>query len=411
MKKLLTVWLIVGLLTMSGCSLIWPDSSSSEESRTSSASEPALAEEYAGQWCYQRLDARLKANYAALYTAVRQGMEQDVYVTSANTDGSGERDYLGVQVELPFTLYTEAEARLLYTAFTRDNPHLFYIGSTYSYKGYHAGSADYYTTFTLVYTMNASERAAAASLLEEKVNALLTQAQQLPSQFEKQLYLHDQLLAACRYDHAAAESERPMLEYPQAFTAYGALVEGKAVCEGYSRALQLLLNRVGMECTLVSGTDLTSGIAHMWNMVTVDGRNYHVDATWNDRDDLPRHVFFNLTSSEIERTHSLDNENIGVDTCVSTQAGYYRYTKRFIDDYQKSRIVEAVAEEIRSGATWVELQFPSTKFPNAFLFVNKHELFREEMDRALQAAGMRMWDYTLESYMDYGVLILRKKAE
>lgn len=71
-----------------------------------------------------------------------------------------------------------------------------------------------------------------------------------------------------------------------------------------------------MKATLVGGFD-DQNVAHMWNMVTIDGRNYHLDATWDDSEDYPRHTFFNLTTEEILRTHRLDGENIGVDTCTA----------------------------------------------------------------------------------------------
>lgn len=64
-------------------------------------------------------------------------------------------------------------------------------------------------------------------------------------------------------------------------TAYGALIDGSAVCDGYSRAAQLLFLRSGVECLLVIGV-CTNGIGHAWNMVKLDGSWYHLDVTWDD---------------------------------------------------------------------------------------------------------------------------------
>ena len=59
--------------------------------------------------------------------------------------------------------------------------------------------------------------------------------------FSKELTLHDAVAARCTYDEEAAASENPASAYPNAFTVYGALVEGRAlhirggafsVCEG-----------------------------------------------------------------------------------------------------------------------------------------------------------------------------------
>ncbi len=68
-------------------------------------------------------------------------------------------------------------------------------------------------------------------------------------------------------------------------TAYGALVNGRAVCEGYSRLYKAVLNRLGVQCELVSGYYLNgeSFEPHMWNYVKdEEGHWYAVDATMND---------------------------------------------------------------------------------------------------------------------------------
>jgi len=68
-------------------------------------------------------------------------------------------------------------------------------------------------------------------------------------------------------------------------TAYGALVNGKAVCEGYARLYKAVMNRLGVQCELVSGyyIDGEAFEPHMWNYVQDEGgRWYAVDVTMND---------------------------------------------------------------------------------------------------------------------------------
>ena len=68
-------------------------------------------------------------------------------------------------------------------------------------------------------------------------------------------------------------------------TAYGALVNGKAVCEGYARLYKAVLNELGVNCELVSGyyIDGESFEPHMWNYVQDEEKNwYAVDVTMND---------------------------------------------------------------------------------------------------------------------------------
>ena len=50
----------------------------------------------------------------------------------------------------------------------------------------------------------------------------------------------------------------------------------KVVCEGYAKAFQYLCDLSGIDCYSVTGSD------HMWNIVVLDGKSYHVDCTWAD---------------------------------------------------------------------------------------------------------------------------------
>ena len=59
--------------------------------------------------------------------------------------------------------------------------------------------------------------------------------------------------------------------------AYEALCEGKAVCAGIARAVNLLMNRAGISSYYVVGTNW--GIGHAWNLVELNGEYYFVDAT------------------------------------------------------------------------------------------------------------------------------------
>ena len=61
-------------------------------------------------------------------------------------------------------------------------------------------------------------------------------------------------------------------------TAAGALVFGKAVCEGYAHAYQLLLNRKGIPNRLIAST----AMSHAWNAVKINDLWYHVDPTYAD---------------------------------------------------------------------------------------------------------------------------------
>jgi hypothetical protein len=53
-------------------------------------------------------------------------------------------------------------------------------------------------------------------------------------------------------------------------------LKGKAVCQGYALLLYRMLEGLGYNSLIISGGD------HMWNMVELDGKWYHLDATFDD---------------------------------------------------------------------------------------------------------------------------------
>ncbi len=105
--------------------------------------------------------------------------------------------------------------------------------------------------------------------------------------------LHDEVLKAATYDFVALDeinagaTVKSSARVAQSQEAYGILVAGTAVCNGYAQALQLVAQAAGLQSVMVTGTannGFTTG-AHAWNWVLVDGTWLVVDATWNDATD------------------------------------------------------------------------------------------------------------------------------
>lgn len=96
------------------------------------------------------------------------------------------------------------------------------------------------------------------------------------TQLQKALQLHDWLVLNCRYDEAGTA------KYSR--SEYGAIVEGMAVCSGYTKAYNDLLSRVGIEAESVDGFlgKISMNTAHVWSRITIDGKKYHVDVTADD---------------------------------------------------------------------------------------------------------------------------------
>lgn len=115
-----------------------------------------------------------------------------------------------------------------------------------------------------------SEIEHAAKLLDRIVSRVVRFMPDGLSAYDKYYYLAAVLTTRVKYDKNELN----------AFNAFGALVGGRAVCEGYSEAYFLLCKKANLWCAYRSG--IVEGQGHEWNMVKLDSGIYNVDVTWCD---------------------------------------------------------------------------------------------------------------------------------
>lgn len=85
--------------------------------------------------------------------------------------------------------------------------------------------------------------------------------------------IHDYIINNTKYDSKRANDN--ILDY-KSNIAYGTLLEGYAVCGGYSDAMELFLEKMGIKSFKVASSD------HVWNAVYLDDAWYNLDLTWDD---------------------------------------------------------------------------------------------------------------------------------
>lgn len=96
--------------------------------------------------------------------------------------------------------------------------------------------------------------------------------------YEKVSDIHDYICENVEYEAAADGSDIRR-------TAYGALIEGRAVCQGYSVILYRLLLEAGIDNRIVFGSGISpdgNTGPHTWNIVKLYGKYYYIDVTWDD---------------------------------------------------------------------------------------------------------------------------------
>ncbi len=91
--------------------------------------------------------------------------------------------------------------------------------------------------------------------------------------------IHDYLILECEYDYENYTNETIPFE---ARVAFGALYSGKAVCQGYTAAFNMLCRLAGIRSAAVTGISPTSQDVHVWNMILLDGELLYLDVTHDD---------------------------------------------------------------------------------------------------------------------------------
>lgn len=406
-KRLIALFTVLLLLVPGGCDLSLVSPAPAEESP---ARDPyQYLSSFRDAWQYATLSAEEQTYYGHLYTAVKESEDQNALVTVTDATGA-PRTFAGVRVSLPGAALSKERMSALFEAFFRDNPQFFYLSRTYHLEGRSAaGDTTVYDALILEFTLSLEQRRTAAEALEQAVSAIVDSCPVNTDDYLRELYLHDRLAEGCVYDRETAQQTTDAES--TAYTAYGALVEGKAVCEGYAKAMQLLLHRCGMEATVVSGHSKKTGEAHMWNLVKSNGDTYHLDPTWNDSGTFLQHTYFNLTTAMITASHTLDGEQPAVTACTATQDNFFMRNGAYIDTYERQSIAEAIVQQLVNRRSVIQLKFADGKLANGQLFLKNRTLVCQKVNPYLEELGLSLWEYQLWVDEEQQVLTLVEKSE
>lgn len=199
-----------------------------------------------------------------------------------------------------------------------ENPQLFWLdGRSYEADGYMIGDVFIVDNFYLKYLRTPEEAAKIAPQLDKKAQKIVAEAQKEGSEFLCVKYLHDYIKDNTTYDYYAADYSNGALGNH----ADEVLLEGKAVCAGYARALDYLLQTAGIPSFGIVGE--TPAGQHMWNKVKLGNSWYNIDSTWDDTTDNT-YRYFCLTDSKFGKDHfSRTQLPLSAAKADSTEYSYY----------------------------------------------------------------------------------------
>ena len=203
-----------------------------------------------------------------------------------------------------------------------DNPQYFWVSKFIEYTHFNVGSKNKIIDLILFYTDgtvtdNISNNKLTTVASRKKIANQISQVnrvvegiiENIPfwySEIEKEYLIHDAVIELVTYDSDTANKEITRNNYTRIYDIYGAAVNEKAVCEGYSRLFQYLCYLVGINSTIVVGT--ANDEPHAWNAVQIDFYWYHTDVTWDENyiDYFSFVNYNNLTLKQITNDHDID---------------------------------------------------------------------------------------------------------
>lgn len=199
--------------------------------------------------------------------------------------------------------------------------------------------------------------------LNSTADSIISQIPPDSDDYEKILFVHDYIVDHCEYDHDGADSDDNGIWG----TAYGCLVNGSAICQGYSEAFLLLMNRLGIEAGICSGktfdTDEGSG-GHAWNYVKIDDEYYWLDVTWDDpttnSEPMLSHDYFLINDDILSKTRTIDSDQDFIPECTSLDNNYFVRNNAYMTEYDLDLIRQAFETQGTSSQRY-ELMFADTE--------------------------------------------------
>lgn len=150
--------------------------------------------------------------------------------------------------------------------------------------------------------------------LDTAINEALSCVDSSMTKVEKAMALHDYIVSNTTYTKNTSKQFR--------LTEIGVFLKNKANCQGYALAYGILMEKVGIPVQYVSSDEMS----HMWNLIKIGGKWYHVDVTWDDPVDandsldqygLVKHNNFLCSSAKMKK-----NGHSGFDTTLSDSTKY-----------------------------------------------------------------------------------------
>lgn len=241
--------------------------------------------------------------------------------------------------------------RRAYTAVCGDYGGLFWVEG-YVFTRYTKGEELVSLEFAPKYTMTKEERRIMQIQIDDIVAVWLAGISINDTDYDKAKYVYELLALNTEYVKDATDSQNIISVF----------IKRQTVCQGYACAVQYLLDQLGVQSVIVSGTAL--GDAHAWNLIQLDGEYYYMDATWGNNGyqngqgpekSFIDYNYMTMTTEEMQMGHVPDS-NMELPECTAVMDNYFIREGTYIEEWDPERMGAILSQAWMQGRV-VTLRF------------------------------------------------------
>lgn len=303
---------------------------------------------------YETLSQSEKELYHQIYSGVTN-LEPEIYVSSYDTN----------------------EVETVFRSVMYDSPEIFYI-SGYDCVKHTRKDEIISISLQIKYDFDFQE----IEEIQDQVDCYLTECiarmPQETSDYEKVLYVYNYIVKNTEYNLEAENNQN----------ICSVFVAGESVCQGYTKAAQYILNRMGIETTIVYGV-VNNNEPHVWNLLKLEDDYYYMDLTWGENrfggmkdEELSQakelfpisYEYFLITTKELKKTHKIVSQ-VELPNCDSKKYNYYVQTGTYLADTDTEQLEGIFRQAYRGNQRVVSIKCDSKEAfdkMKTFLIKEKH---------------------------------------
>ncbi|MDD2489671.1 MAG: transglutaminase domain-containing protein [Bacilli bacterium] len=150
-------------------------------------------------------------------------------------------------------------------------------------------------------------------IIDKRIDEILTEITTSQNKIREKIKLiHDYLINNNEYDTLKMDDINDNTYHSN--IAYGPLFQGYAVCSGYTDAMALFLTELNIPNIKIATNN------HVWNLVYLDNKWWHLDLTWNSPLGEKKTILDDYFLINTEKLNSYDNNDHKFDLNIYQEA-------------------------------------------------------------------------------------------